>query len=248
MKQQLRDLVLLHGWGSNAQVFRGLTRAREKHFNVHAPDLPGYGDTQACTPYTLERIAETLAARAPKRCCVVGWSLGAQVALTWARRAPEQVEKIALIAATPCFMQRGDWPSATEKSVLRQFTQALKRDRTGVLLRFVSLQTLGDVHAAKVAHRLRSVLFSRAVPPVSVLEHGLEILRTTDMRDQLGAIRQPTLVVHGDHDTVTPAEAGEWLAGAMPNARFELLHGAAHAPFVSEPARVSRMLVEFFNE
>jgi len=248
MTRGLRDVVFLHGWGSNAQVFRGLARSREKRFNVHALELPGYGDTPSCAPYTLERIADTLAARAPPRCCVVGWSLGAQVALAWARRAPEQAEKLALIAATPCFVQRGDWPHATERSVLRQFTQALKRDRTGVLLRFVSLQTLGDAHAASVAHRLRNVLFARAIPPVPVLEHGLEILRTVDLRAELGAIRQPALVLHGERDAVTPSAAGKWLADSLPDARFHAMPGAAHAPFISQPANVARMLAEFFDE
>ncbi len=248
MKAPLRDVVFLHGWGAHALVFRGLTRSREKNFTAHLIDLPGYGDAPTCSPYTLERIADTLAAQVPARCCVVGWSLGAQVALTWARRAPQQVEKLALISATPCFVQRGDWPHATERSVMRQFALALKRDRTGVMLRFVSLQALGDAHAARVALRLRNVLFARAVAPVSVLEHGLEILRTTDLRDDLGAIRQPTLVLHGAHDTVTPVTAGKWLARALPNARFQLLAGAAHAPFISEPGTVSRMLAEFIDE
>jgi pimeloyl-[acyl-carrier protein] methyl ester esterase len=248
MKPAMRDVVLLHGWGSNAQVFRGLARARDKRFNVHLLELPGYGDMPSCASYTLDNLADAIAARAPARCSVVGWSLGAQVALAWARRAPEQVDKLALIAATPCFVQRGDWPYATERSVLRQFQLALKYDRTGVLLRFVSLQALGDVHAAKVAHRLRNVLFLRAVPPVSVLEQGLEILRTTDMRGELGSITQPSLVLHGVHDGVTPYAAGKWLAQALPNARFQSLQSAAHAPFLSEPATVSRMLAEFFDE
>lgn len=248
MKEAMRDVVFLHGWGAHAQVFRGLARSREKRYTAHLMDLPGYGDVPACAPYALERIADTLAAKAPARCSVVGWSLGAQVAMTWARRAPQQVDRLALIAATPCFVQRGDWPHATERSVMRQFAQALKRDRTGVMLRFVSLQSLGDAHAAKVALRLRNVLFARAVAPVSVLEHGLEILRTTDLREEIGAIKQPTLVLHGEHDAVTPVAAGKWLARALPNARFESLAGAAHAPFISEPGTVSRMLAGFFDE
>jgi len=248
MTRALRDVVLLHGWGSHAGVFRGLVRSRDKHFNAHVLELPGYADTPACKPYTLEGIADTLAARAPARCSVIGWSLGAQVALMWARRAPAQVEKLALIAATPCFVQRGDWPYAIQRSVLRQFAQALHGDRTGILLRFVSLQALGDVHAAKVAHRLRTALFARAIPSEQVLKDGLEILRTTDMREELHAIRHPVLVVHGEQDAVTPWAAGKWLADALPHARLHLMRGAGHAPFLSEPAAVSRVLAEFLNE
>ena len=248
MTRGLKDVVLLHGWGSNAGIFRGLVRSRDKHLNAYALDLPGYGDTPPCKPYTLEQLADAVAASAPARCSVIGWSLGAQVALAWARRAPAQVERLALIAATPCFAQRGDWPYATERSVLRQFKQALHGDRTGTLLRFVSLQALGDVHAAKVAHRLRTALFSRSVPTEQVLIDGLEILRTTDMREELQAVTQPALVIHGGQDSVTPCAAGKWLAGALPNARLHLMPGAGHAPFLSEPAAVSRLLAGFLNE
>lgn len=248
MTRGLKDVVLLHGWGCNAGVFRGLVRARDKHLNAHTLDLPGYGETPACKPYTLENLADAVAARAPARCSVIGWSLGAQVALAWARRAPAQVEKLALIAATPCFVQRGDWPCATERSVLRQFNQALHGDRTGTLLRFASLQALGDVHAAKVAHRLRTAMFARALPPEPVLKDGLEILRTTDLREEMHAVTQPVLLVHGDQDSVTPWAAGKWLAGALPNARLHLICGTGHAPFLSEPAAVSRLLAEFLNE
>ena len=55
-------LVLLHGWASHPQVFRGLARALEKTHRVHLMALPGYGDAPACAPYTLECMADTLAA------------------------------------------------------------------------------------------------------------------------------------------------------------------------------------------
>ena len=70
-------VVLLHGWASHPQVFRGLARALETKCRVQVMALPGYGDAAACTPYTLERIADTLAAAAPRHCSVVGWSFGA---------------------------------------------------------------------------------------------------------------------------------------------------------------------------
>lgn len=251
MSASANHLVLLHGWASHPQVFRGLARALEKNWRVQVKALPGYGDngkTNTCTPYTLERIADTLAADAPKQCSVAGWSLGAQVALTWAQRAPQQVRRLVLMAATPCFTQRADWPHAVTPLVMRQFTSAIQRDCASVLRRFVALQSLGDVHAVRVAHRLRSALFTNALPSQAVLEAGLEILRVADLRALLPSIRQPALIVHGEYDAITPCAAGVALSEALPNARFHKIGGAGHAPFLSDPNAVAALLHDFFDE
>lgn len=252
MKSSAEHIVLLHGWASHVHVFRGLTRALEKRFRVQVLALPGYHGANTCAPYTLERIADTVAANAPPLCNVVGWSLGAQVALTWAQRAPRQVSRLALIAATPCFTQRtggvNAWPHAVSAQVMRQFTTQIQRDCATVLRRFVALQSLGDTHAVRVAHKLRSALFTNPLPPQDVLEAGLELLRTTDLRDALPKIQQPTLVIHGDKDAVTPSAAGQALAAALLHARFQLMSGAGHAPFLSDAAAVATLLQEFVDE
>ncbi|MEQ1775894.1 MAG: pimeloyl-ACP methyl ester esterase BioH [Burkholderiales bacterium] len=241
-------VVLLHGWASHPHVFRGLTRVLEKNFSVQVMALPGCGESAPCTPYTLERIADTLATAAPKQCSVVGWSLGAQVALMWAQRAPKQVHRLVLIGATPCFMQRTDWDHAVTPVAMRQFTSAIKRDLPSVLRRFIALQSLGDTQAVRVAHKLRTVLFTNLLPTQHVLEAGLDILRKADLRAMLPSIAQPALVIHGEHDAVTPCAAGQALTEALPHARFHKIAGAAHAPFLSDPNAVALLLHEFLDE
>ena len=247
-----QHVVLLHGWASHPQVFRGLARALEKHCRVQVMALPGYHETAICTPYTLERIADTFAAAAPKQCSVVGWSLGAQVALTWAQRAPRQVQRLALIGATPCFTQRTGgaqaWSHAVTPMVMRQFTSAIKRDCPGVLRRFVGLQSLGDKQMVRGAHKLRTALFTNPLPVLETLEAGLSILQVADLRALLPLIHQPTLVIHGEHDAVTPCAAGEALSEALPDARFQQIAGAGHAPFLTEPDVVANLLQAFFQD
>ncbi|MGH6693250.1 MAG: alpha/beta fold hydrolase, partial [Gammaproteobacteria bacterium] len=106
-------VVLLHGWGSDAGVWDDLAGRLGPQLRVHVPDLPGYGAAPAGARYTLEAMADTVARGAPRRCQVVGWSLGGEVALAWALRAPRQVRRLALIGATPCFASRPGWPCAT---------------------------------------------------------------------------------------------------------------------------------------
>ena len=242
----VRDVLLLHGWGFSAGVWEDLARRLAPRFRVHTPDLPGYGAMPACAPYTLEAIAGAVARAAPRRCHVVGWSLGGEVALAWARRAPHQVRRLALIATTPCFTSKPGWPCATAPAVLREFGRSLAADRAGTLARFVAAQAKGDARARQFASVLKES--SERNTPDSVLAAGLAVLSSADLRRELSRVKQPALVMHGARDRIVPVMAGRRLAAALPEARFELLRACAHAPFLSQPAQTAKLLRAFFDE
>jgi pimeloyl-[acyl-carrier protein] methyl ester esterase len=240
------DVLLLHGWGSSAGVWDDLADRLGPRLRVHVPDLPGYGAAPACAPYTLDAMADTVARRAPRRCHVVGWSLGGEVALAWARRAPQQVRRLVLIGATPCFASRPGWPCATTPAVLREFGRLLAADRAGTLARFSAVQARGDARAGRVVGVLLQSSGGGAAD--GVLAAGLGVLLDADLRRNLRRVRQPVLVLHGAHDRIVPPAAGRRLAAALPDARFRLLRSCGHAPFLSQPARVARALRTFFDE
>jgi pimeloyl-[acyl-carrier protein] methyl ester esterase len=244
----VKTIVLLHGWGLGPPVFEGLAARLRERYSISAPALPGYRPSPACEPYTLATLAREVAATAPECCGVVGWSLGAHIALEWARTRPAQVERLALIGATPCFMRRADWDVALEASTLQGFADTLRDDPHDALERFTFLQAQGDRAAKRVMLALRATLSAHALPSRAALEHGLEILRDVDLRAALGDIAQRTLVVHGENDRLVPAGAARALVQRLPHARLELLNGVAHAPFVSDPPLVARLLAEHFDE
>lgn len=244
-KNGIRDVVLLHGWGFSAAIWEGLARRLAPRFRVHAPDLPGYGAAPACSPYTLDGMAEAVSRAAPRRCHVVGWSLGGEVALAWARRAPRQVRRLALIGATPCFAARAGWPCGTPRAVLREFGRRLAGDRAGTLTRFIAAQGGGDARAGRLAGPLARAGADAA--PDRVLAAGLHVLLAADLRGKLHAVSQPTLVLHGWHDRIVPPAAGRRLAAALPDARFELMRACGHAPFLSQPGQVAQRLREFLG-
>jgi pimeloyl-[acyl-carrier protein] methyl ester esterase len=242
------DVVLLHGWGMNSGVWSEVGKMLAPRFRVHAPDLPGHGASAACPLDTIEALACHIAQAAPERCAVCGWSLGGQIALAWARRAPRQVSRLALIATSPCFAQRDGWPHALEAQAVHDFSRALVRDGDAMLKRFLALQARGDVRTGQVARRLRQTLSAHRRPDARTLQQGLAILLGTDLRRELPAIQQPALVMHGDRDALVPLAAGEHLSRALPNARLTVMRGAAHAPFVSDPQAAGAWLAGFFDE
>lgn len=245
-KSDIRDVVFLHGWGSAAGIWEELARRLRPRFRAHALPLPGYGADPARAAHSLEAMAAAVARAAPRRCAVVGWSLGGEVALVWARRARRQVQRLALIGTTPCFTTRPGWPCATAPGLLREFGQSFAADRASTLARFSAVQAKDGARARQVAAVLQH--FSERSAPGDVLMGGLAVLAGADLRRELAKVRQPALVLHGAHDHIVPPAAGRRLAAALPDAHFVLLGAGSHAPFLSHPARVARTLREFFDE
>ncbi len=242
------DLVLLHGWGMNAAVWGEVATELAPHFRLHCVDLPGHGASPACAPCTLDALAGLLAAALPRRVAVCGWSFGGQVALNWALRKPDQVERLVLLAATPRFVRGADWDCGIDAAVLDDFARGLTHDYRATLQRFLALQTRGEAHPRAVLRRLREHLLARGEPDVAALGAGLRLLKETDLRDQLERIVQPALILHGERDTLVPLAAGDYLQRALPHAVIEVFAGAAHAPFIAQPQRASRRIVEFCDE
>jgi pimeloyl-[acyl-carrier protein] methyl ester esterase len=242
------DLVLLHGWGMNAAVWDESATELAQHFRLHCVDLPGHGASPACAPCTLDALADLLAAALPRRAAVCGWSFGAQVALNWALRNPDQIERLVLLAATPRFVRGADWDCGIDAAVLDDFARGLAHDYRATLQRFLALQARGDAHPRIVLRRLREHLLARGEPDVASLGAGLRLLKETDLRDKLKRIAQPALILHGERDTLVPLAACAYLQRVLPRATLEVFAGAAHAPFIAQPQRTARRISEFCRE
>lgn len=244
-------LVLLHGWALHGGVWQPIVASLVARFRVHIVDLPGHGYSAPVEPFTLGAIATAIARRfdaEQDQVAVIGWSLGAMAAMTWALAAPDRISRLALVGATPRFVATGDWPHAMSEQTLRRFHDELSVAYRHTLLRFLALQVHGSEHGRAALHAMRSELFTRGEPSTVVLESALDVLATTDLRACVGAIRTTSLVIAGERDALTPPEAGAWLADALPDARFVRIGGAAHAPFLSHTNEFLSALGAFFGD
>lgn len=246
-------LLLIHGWGMHGGLWGELVARLADRFQLVSVDLPGHGYSRDCaldakSPSDIDAFVDTLAAQFPEPLHVCGWSLGGQIALRWAARFPSQIEKLILLASTPCFAQRADWAHGLPAPTVAGFAEALQHDYALTLRRFLALQVRGSEDEKALLLRLRQVLFSRGEPNAEILQRGLGILRDCDLRADLSKILTPTLVMGGERDTLTPPPASAFLAQNLPNARLELIRGAAHAPFLSHPNAVAPLMTSFLYE
>lgn len=78
---------------------------------------------------------------------------------------PLALRKLVLVASSPCFQQRDDWPVAMQREVLARFARELKTNYEVTLRRFIALQALGSSASREVLRGLQDKLFERGKRP-----------------------------------------------------------------------------------
>jgi pimeloyl-[acyl-carrier protein] methyl ester esterase len=192
-------------------------------------------------------MAAAVLAAAPANAAWLGWSLGGLVAMRATLQAPARVSALLLLASTPCFVRRPDWQCALLPALLDTFAAELQQDYLRTLNRFLALQVRGGENSGAVLRVLRTRLLEKGEPAPAALRAGLDILRNTDLRDEVGALACPALVVAGERDTLVPAAAAGATADLMPNAHAAVVAGAGHAPFIARPAFVASLVHDFLQ-
>lgn len=229
------NLTMLHGWGLNGAVWSGVRDALAECYTLHIVDLPGHGRSPATGITTLAGMVDAVAQAMPENTHLLGWSLGGQVALELARCHANRVGRLVLVATTPCFLQRDNWPHAVAPAVLADFGARLSSNYAATIRRFLALQVLNQPNLRDTMAKLQRAVSTRGGADPGALAAGLAILASADLRAHLQNILQPCLVLQGDHDALTPEPAGRWVASRLPQAHYVMMAHAAHAPFLSHP-------------
>jgi len=243
-------LVLLHGFALHGGLFAPILPALAAHHRVHVVDLPGHGHSAPLSDMTLDAVAGSIAEALPQHdapLVLLGWSLGGAVALHWARAEPQRIARLVLVCTTPAFIARDHWPHAMAPETLARFGDELRVAYKATLQRFLTLQVQASERGRATLATLRQQLFARGEPPPAVVDATLALLMAIDLRGELAQVVAPSLVISGSRDTLAPAAAGAWLAGALPDARYVELEGAAHAPFLSHTDAFIAIVNEFLD-
>lgn len=234
------DLVMLHGWGMNAEVWQPVSIALAKQFRIHRVDLPGHGQSQQQTKAeTLkdwaEQVADAVIPNLNGPACWLGWSLGGMVTLQLASQCPQQVRRLLLIATSLRFCQANDWSEAVDPAVLQGFATELQQDHRQTLQRFLGLQVMGDAQARQTLKQLRQCVLAQPEPMTRVLQTGLDILRNADLRPLAAQLDLPVLLLGGEKDRLVSPSALRNVASMLQHCQLEILPAAGHAPFISQP-------------
>jgi pimeloyl-[acyl-carrier protein] methyl ester esterase len=243
-------MVMLHGWAMHGGVLAPLVEALEEHCTMYVVDLPGHGYSRDCGLPLEPRACAAAIARITPPAIWLGWSLGGIIALTAALDMPQQARGLAMLCATPKFVRDASWSFGADDKLVHQLATDLETDYHATIERFLALEAMGSADPRAELRHLRTLVFARGEPDLRVLQEGIRILETRDLRAQLPSLRQPSAWIAGRRDRLVHPQAMEWSA-QQAHGRYAQIEHAGHAPFFAhadEVALALQPLLDSFHE
>ena len=241
-------LLMIHGWGVNSEIWVSLVDELKLFVSVYLIDLPGMGGSSFISPYTLDNIAKEIKANVPiKKFNILGWSLGGQVAMSLAIRMPEFVEKLILMSTTPCFVEKKDWSYGVNKQFFSNFEMEAKQNLNNTLMKFFLIQTRDIDDSKNVMRFLKNEFIEIRDENKSGMQLALNVLKETDLRNEVQKIDKPTLIIAGDKDRLTSSKASIWLYEKIKGATLKEIKGANHMPFISHREIMTESVKKFLQ-
>ncbi len=223
-----RHLVLLPGLLCDGALWRHQTETLTDLCTTWVADL-----TQ---DESLGAMAERVLDTAPRTFCLAGLSMGGYVAQEIMRRAPERVERLALIDTNA----RADTEAQvkTRQQLIRLSEIGKFKGVTPRLLpNLVHPSRLKDPTVADVvlqmAERTGQDAFKR---------QQMAILKRVDGRGDLPAINVPTVVICGRQDALSSVEWHKEMADAIPHAKLVVVEDCGHLAPLERPYATSAVM------
>ena len=250
-------LVLLHGSAldSGRLTYGGSLAALAAHYQVIAPDWPGYGRSEepeegATTEFYIDFLASLVDALGLDAFYLGGFSMGGGVALGYALAHPERVRKLVLIDAygldgriqipfLPYLALRTPQLSRLTWAALRRSPRALRLFLR--ILAFRQRKAVTEEVLEEVIKQLRIPNTERAFMGWLRGELRLTAL-TTNYLGRLETLTPPTLLIHGDRDLVVPVSRAKRAAKRIPDATLKILPAGHWTPREAREAFNEAML------
>jgi pimeloyl-ACP methyl ester carboxylesterase len=207
---------------------------RSTRFSQHRPPTVAQlvrRDANAAA-YTLDDMADDgvglLDCLGVDRAHVVGASMGGMIAQTIAIRHPERVLSLVSIMSNT----GSRWSGQPSVALYATLLKSAPRDREGYVAHQMDVfRKIGSPGFPRDEDELRRTFeraYERGHDPAGAGRQLAAILAATDRTEQLGAIRVPTLVIHGTKDRLVNPSGGRATAKAIPGARLLTIDGMGH--------------------
>lgn len=224
-------VVLIHGAQQDHSCWNHQTDWLAEHkIAVLAPDLPGHGRSSGSPLGSIEEMSDwivaLLNAMRIQEATIVGHSMGSLIAIETALRYSERVLQLVLIGSSipmtvsPALLDAALHNEAKAAAMVNAFS--------------FSTQTQANNTGGSAMMEANLRLMERQKPGVFGCDMNACNAYARPIAD-LSAIKQPTLVMVGDQDRMTPPKASSAIAAVIPGSTLVVLKDAGHALMAEQP-------------
>jgi 2-hydroxy-6-oxonona-2,4-dienedioate hydrolase len=229
-------LVLLHGLFGALSNFQSLIEYFRHHYKVVVPMLPllEMDILHTSVGGLAKFVNKFLDARKLDAVNLLGNSLGGHVALVHTLKHPERIKSLILTGSSGLFENgMGDsYPKRGDYEYIKKKTELTFYDPN------TATKDLVDEVYSIVNNRLKAI---------KIIALAKSAIRN-NLGEELNQIKQPTLLVWGNNDTITPPFVGREFNKLIPNSELHFVDKCGHAPMMEVPDEFNAILHKFLKK
>ena len=230
------EIIILHGLMGALSNFKPTFNHLSKNgYKVLIPELPLY--TLPLIKTNVKNLAaylqDFLEHKNINQAILLGNSLGGHIALYFTKHYPEKIKSLVLTGSSGLYENAmgGSFPKRGSYEYIEQKVKDVFYDPA------VATKELVDSVYATVNDRVK-VLKTLSIAK-SAIRHN--------MANDLPLMKQPTCLIWGKQDEVTPPEVGEDFHKLLPNSDLFWLDECGHAPMMEKSEEFNKILIDWFN-
>jgi pimeloyl-ACP methyl ester carboxylesterase len=246
-------LVLLHGWAVDRSFFGRQMPLARQGYRLLAPDLPGHGERAAAGgPATMaalaDDLADLLAAEHLEGAILVGWSMGAMLALELLARGPTPaLAGLVIVDMSPRIANDAEWrhglAGGQDMDETRAAADRMHRhwgDYAGRIARsmFAEGSDGDDGLVADATSRI-------AARDPALMAGYWRSLAEADHRATVARLPVPVLAIAGGRSRLYRSGVATWIAATAPQGHAITLPDAGHAPHLEQPEAFNATVARF---
>lgn len=238
-------VILLHGLGGDKSNWAMTIGALATKYRVIVPDQVGFGESdKPVIAYRVGTLVDFLYGLYKElkieRASLVGNSLGGWTAAAFALAYPEKVDRLVLVDAAGVGLAGG-----VDKNML---TSVLNGSTRESIRRLMSMIFYDKQYQSDMAV---DIMFTRKMTRTdgyTIQQFVESVARGEDILDnRLGSIKQPTLIVWGREDKLTPLAMGEQFKKEIAGSELVILEKCGHVPQIEKAAEFNTILLKFLG-
>lgn len=239
-------LLFVHGHCFDRTMWRSQLQSLRWKYRVVAPDLRGYGEPesdggQVCTQETFTSDLERLLDHCRiESACIVGLSMGGQIAMQLASALPSRTAGLVL-AATFAEEETPEGVTARNRVADRIVAEGIVGFGSEMLLQLMSPASL-----KLLASRVFQMICQTAPIAAAAANRGRAM--RSDYRPALAKYSGPSMIIVGTHDPYTSVAKAQALQALMKDCRLKVFEGIGHLPNLEDEDRFNRCLHSFLPQ
>ena len=242
-------IVFAHGLLWSCRMFDAQVATLKDRYRCIAFDFRGQGQSEVTRAgYDMETLSEDAALLIEKLHCVpchfVGLSMGGFIALRLAARRPELIRSLILLETSADPEPSKNVPKYKQMSfVARWLGPGIVVNRVMPIM--FGQKFLNDPARIALQGEWRDRMSGNSRRGISRATRG--VITRRGIRNEIGQIRAPTLILVGDQDVAVPLVNSQQLHEGIAGSRLVIISGAGHTSTVEEPTAVNAAISEFLD-